>query len=276
MNFLPATPFSAISSVPSGGLGGVAMNARGTLIAFSLRDQHCVHIYSVVELSADPVVIGTAGIRGSAHGHLDDPAFVCFVHRNGVDTLLICDADNDRIVEVTPIGDFCRAILVEAGGIPCGIAYCGVGDVIAVSLNGADALVLLQYESGAVKPEVIIGSGLGLPGNGEGQLRFPLGVTFTADGRYILVADCGNHRVSKFSTASGAFISHVATNAANEIYLPTDVLQCEDGSIVVAQRRGDGVGSVVCVGENGLRTHRYSSQTIFASGACHVNNSHFR
>jgi hypothetical protein len=125
---------------------------------------------------------------------------------------------------------------------PRGIAYCGANDVIAVSLNCADAVVLLQYESGAVKPEVTIGSSTA--GNADGQLFSPMGVTFTTDGRHILVADCWNHRVSKFSAASGAFVAHVISNG---ISYPTDVLQCEDGSIVVAH--GDGV---VCVVKDGV------------------------
>jgi DNA-binding beta-propeller fold protein YncE len=114
-------------------------------------------------------------------------------------------------------------------------------------------VVLLQYESGAVKPEVTIGSGTGAHGRGDGQLHCPRGVTFTADGRYILVADYGDDRVSKFSAASGAFIAHVATKAAIGIYRPRDVLQCEDGSIVVAQGMyGSSDASVVCVGEDGV------------------------
>jgi DNA-binding beta-propeller fold protein YncE len=171
------------------------------------------------------------------------------VHRNGIDTLLICDTGNDRVVEVTACGVFRRAIALKKGSYPHGIAE--RDGVIAVSLFIAHTVVLLQYDSGAVKPEVTIGSGMG---SGDGQLRYPHGVTFTADGRCILVADWCNNRVSKFSAASGAFIAHVATEAANGIYNPRDVLQCEDGSIVVAQRMYDGsAGSVVCVGEDGVK-----------------------
>jgi hypothetical protein len=35
------------------------------------------------------------------------------VHRDGVDTLLICDYGSDRVVEVTARGEFMRAIAVE-------------------------------------------------------------------------------------------------------------------------------------------------------------------
>jgi DNA-binding beta-propeller fold protein YncE len=98
-----------------------------------------------------------------------------------------------------------------------------------------------QYESAAAKLEVTV--------------SYPCGVTFTRDGRCILVADSCNDCVSKFCAANGAFIARVATRAANGIYCPTDVLLCEDGkSILVAQggTYGSIDGSVVCVGEDGV------------------------
>jgi DNA-binding beta-propeller fold protein YncE len=235
MNFLPPIPIHADIISGLKGDGGIAENADGTLVASVERDAHCVRIHNETDRTSDPVVVGTAGTRGSAHGLLNYPAFVCFVHRDGVDTLLIADWGNSRVVEVTARGEFMRAIAVE--GRPLGIAE--RDGVIAVTLYDADAVVLLQYESGTMKPEVTIGSA----GNADGQVHYPRGVAFTTDGRYILVADCWNHRVSKFSAASGAFIAHVILNGIRN---PTDVLQCEDGSIVVAHMKG-----VTCVGKDG-------------------------
>jgi hypothetical protein len=168
-------------------------------------------------------------------------------------------------VEVTARGGFRRAIAMNKDSQPWGIAYCGVGDVVAVTLNGVHAVVLLEYESGAVKPEATIGSVTMRASStfrqhlhefytlrGVGQLYRPAGVAFTADGRYILVADWGNHRVSKFSAASGAFISHAATKAANGISWPRDIIECEDGSVVVAQGASSlSSDCLVFVGENG-------------------------
>ena len=232
------------------------MNSEGNLLACVVGGgQHCVHIYSVVDLTADDVVgtAGTPGTSGSAHGQLNNPTFVCFVRRNGIHTLLIADTGNDRVVEVTASGVFLRAIAVKEGSRPFGVAE--RDGVIAVSLCGTHAVVLLQYESGAVKHEVTIGSGT--RGRGNGQLYGPMGVTFTADGRCILVADCFNARVCKFSTACGAFIALVATTAANGILWPRDVIQCEDGSIVVAEWKVDSDASVVCVGEDGITEKKY-------------------
>jgi DNA-binding beta-propeller fold protein YncE len=156
------------------------------------------------------------------------------VHRDGVDTLLISDSGNNRVVEVTARGEFMRAIVVDGG--PYGIAE--RDGVIAVSLWDAHVVVLLQYESGAMQAEVTIGLG------GAGQLYAPMGVAFTVDGRYILVADFWNDRVSKFSAASGEFVAHVISNG---ITRPRDVLQCEDGSIVVAHSDG-----VTCIKKDGV------------------------
>ncbi len=204
--------------------GGIAVNVDGTLVASVHSNAHCVYICSLT----DPLLEFVIGAFGTTL-QLRFPRLACFVHRDGVDTLFICDCGNDRVVEVSERGEFIRAVAVKKGSRPFGVAE--RDGVIAVSLCDAHAVVLLQYESGAVKPEVTIGSGMG---SGDGQLNSPRGVTFTADGRYILVADCGNHRVSKFSAASGAFIAHVISNG---ISYPVDVLQREDGSIVVAHEK---------------------------------------
>ncbi len=210
-----------------------------------------MYIHNAADRTADPIVVGTAGTADSAHGLLNCPGFACFVHRDGVDTLLICDFGNNRVMEVTAGGEFMRAIVV--GGGPWGIAE--KDGVIAVALWATHTVVLLQYESGAVKPEVTIGSGTG--GHADGQLFYPAGVAFTTDGRHILVADYLNNRVSKFRAASGAFVAHVISNG---ITLPRDVLQCEDGSMVVAHQKG-----VACVGKDGVTVKSIDVPLIPAS-----------
>jgi DNA-binding beta-propeller fold protein YncE len=237
-SFLPPIRADIISG--HRGDGGIALNVDGTLVASVDNFQHCVYICNVADRTSDPFVVGTRHTSGSAHEQLHSPVAVCFVHRDGIDTLLISDSGNNRVVEVTARGEFMRAIAVD--GCLWGIAE--RDGVIAVSLCAAHTVVLLQYESGAVRPDVTIGT----CGNADGQLWRPWGVAFTADGRYILVADFMNHRVSKFNAASGAFVAHAATQAANWISYPTDVLQCEDDSIVVTSDNG----SVVCVGKDGV------------------------
>jgi hypothetical protein len=244
MNFLPAIPLFSIPAIE--GAGGAAVNVGGTLLASVDYYLHCVRIYSVIDQTAAPFIVGTAGTAGCLHGQFRNPISACFALRSGVDSLLICDYGNDRVVEVSASGLFLRAIALKGYIGPCRIAYCGTSDVLAVCCSPSHAVNLLQYESGADKREVTIGSGTW--GCGDGQLCHPHGVSFTADGRYILVADSGNHRVSKFSAASGAFIAHVVSKGIRH---PRDVLQCEDGSILVAQQ-GSATGSVVYVGQDGV------------------------
>ena len=259
MNFLPAIPLTCIPAHDA--RGGVAVNHDGSL--FACVNNHVVRMYSVDgagQCAAVPVTLGTSGTAGFEHGQLhslmavpyyacNTPIVACFVHRNGMDTLLICDA-RFRVAEVTAGGVFVRGFSIdtEADSWPCSIAYCGIGDAIAVTLYRVHAVVVLQYESGAVKREVSIGS-RGLGGDADGVLCHPRGASFTLDGRYLLVADTVNNRVSKFSSATGEFIAHVATRTANGISYPRSALQFEDGSIIVAYV-SNGTCLMTCVTED--------------------------
>jgi hypothetical protein len=85
-------------------------------------------------------------------------------------------------------------------------------------------------------------------------------VTFAADGDFILVADCYNHRVSKFKASSGEFVAHVASSSSHGIRFPRDVLQHGAVSLIAA---GSAIGhpTLFCVGAEGetLREIRISS-----------------
>jgi DNA-binding beta-propeller fold protein YncE len=128
------------------------------------------------------------------------------------------------------------------------------------------AVVLLDYKSGAVKTEVSIGSRTGYPGSGDGRLNNPCGVTFAADGDFILVADCYNHRISKFKASSGEFVAHVASSSSNGIRFPRDVLQHGAISLIAAVST-KAHPTLFCVGAEGktLRKIRISSDHAFFS-----------
>lgn len=222
MSFLPAIPLPYLKS-KTVGYGKIAANIDGTLLASVESRQHCVYIYSVDsagEHTADPIVFGTVFAPGNADGQLHIPSSACFVHRGGSggDSLLICDYGNSRIVEVTVRGIFLRAIPLDMS--PWSIAYSRTRDVIIVA--GSQNFIQLQYESGALQPEFI-----------PAEEQRPQNVTFTNDGDCILVADFTKHCVSKISALTGAFIAHVATREANGILHPQDVLECDDGSLLV-------------------------------------------
>jgi hypothetical protein len=262
--------------------GGIATNADNTLFAYVDRNRHCVHIRRINaagKRASDAVVFGTPDRCDNTKRALNHPQFACFARRRGVDTLLVCDSKNNRVVEITVGGVFKRAIALTKGSHAYGVAYCGQHDAVAVSLAEHDAVVLLRYASAAVIARIGFPTPKGpLPyrfvgmGALDGQLNRPQGLRFTADGVYLLVADHHNDRVCKFDAVTGAFIAHVVHH---DITYPTDVLPCEDGSIMVATGEGamyeaDGrryvramsggvqttTGSVVQVGVDGVVSHR--------------------
>ena len=208
------------------GGGGSAINDDGTLSASVNSSQHCVHIVAMGSMGLRKVVVGTPGVAGHADGSLRSPHFACFTRRGGVDTLLICDAGNDRVVEVAVDGAFLRSIALIRDACPYGVAYCSQRDLIAVSLYAADMVLLLSYD--AVAPPVVT-IGTGRSGRRDGQLDGPRGLHFTLDGAQLLLADTWNHRVSKFCVGTGVLLSHVATHISR----PSDVIQCGDGTIVI-------------------------------------------
>jgi DNA-binding beta-propeller fold protein YncE len=219
MQFLPAVLIPYINRHRA--FGGIAVNLDGTLLASV--DDNCLHIFVVG--SARPAIEHTA---------LKDPRSVCFVRRNGVDTILVCDTGANRVVEISSDGSFLRAIPVPLYSFPNGIAYCNKNDVIAVSLFNFSTVILLRFDCGTIQPEFSIA---------HGDLYFPKGVAFTEDGLHLIVADWGNHRVCKFSASTGAFVALVGTG----IYWPQDVAACNDGTVVVAQ--GDRTGVILVVSD---------------------------
>ena len=242
MNVVPLPFFDDIVGVK---FGTIAINHDGSLHASVCHagDQHCVHIWKAG--SAEPHAVFGA-THGNGSRQLCAPTLACFTHREHVedDTLLICDFSNDRIVEVGTGAHLVRHIPVPLHSCPRGVAYCGLRDVIAVSLYQTHAVLLMHYESTAIFARIG-----GLYGGGQnGFLAYPRGLRFTADGNYVLLADNANSRVSKFDATDGVFVSHIAI-ATCGISCPTDVLQRDDGSIVVATLHG-----VVCVRDGIVKT----------------------
>lgn len=212
MSFLPAAllPFVKCHEVRN------AVNVDGTLMA-SVDAENRVCICSL-ECTAVRLCFALTSQSRYRSG-------VCFVRRNGVDTLLLSDYDGCRIIEMTCKGVFMRAIPVACN--PRGVAYSdNAGGVIAVSFNNAHRVVLLHYESGFETPEAMIGTGVVKSRNG-GQLK----PTFTADGDSIIAVDYFNHCVNKFSAVTGEFITRLVSSG---IIGPVDVLPCDDGSLLVA------------------------------------------
>jgi hypothetical protein len=106
------------------------------------------------------------------------------------------------------------------------IAYCEESDTLAISLFQHHTVVFLDYASGSVKSGATIGNGW--PGRADGQLYYPDGLAFSDDGRFLFVADKYNHRISKFVSATGAFVEHLLTRETHGIEQPSRVVQYGD------------------------------------------------
>ena len=230
-------PLSSISG--QAGRGGIACNEDGTIFAAVDSSLHCVRIYHINAEGERVGAVGGAYVYGTTvvSRKRYEARFACFVRRGGVDTLLVCTSGLCRVIEVTVAGARVREITVSAP--PKGVAYCQHNDTIAVTLGRPEAqrrsardprhsgtVVLLKYSTLTVFAEI-----------SSPQRCNPHGLRYTTDGTHIIVADYNNCRVSLFR-ACGAFVSHIAAlTELDGFSCPTDVLQCEDGSIVIASTR---------------------------------------
>lgn len=232
-----------------GNVGSVAVNADGTLLASANEFLRSVTIYTMDgkgDLTGPPVIVGSS-IPFAC------PKCLCFVHRGGVDSLLIVDRSNSRVVEVTTRGEFMRAIRFVLD--PVSVAYCEKTDRIAVSFwDDQDHFTVLSYSTelrvGKKRPRQ----------HSFPKMCIPLGISFYKGGRFILVADWGNHCVNMFSAISGTFVSVFASRAEG-VNWPRDVHVLGDGSVIV-QQGYSGPCSVLTFPVNGR-----SEKHVFGTGA---------
>jgi hypothetical protein len=111
--------------------------------------------------------------------------------------VLICDHDNDRVVEVTVEGVFIRAILVAG---PWGVAFSSARDAIAISSTATHSLYILDFATEAMKLTVI-----------SPKARFPRGITFSACGDEIVVAYYGRGCLTRYDAFTGDAIGELLT-----------------------------------------------------------------
>jgi hypothetical protein len=226
MSFLPAAKVHLrVAATPATAFSGfacIAVNRRGTLLAY-VHPNECLTIHQMEE---GLVPTGKSFVYEPLGGFCS-PTFVCFVLRNGVDTVMIAD-EWHGIVEVTAEGTLLRCIYLRCRGV----AYSEKDDALAVIELQGKGVTLLHYVSGLVKLRLRCYT----------RVRNPVGVSFTADGAGVVVADASIRTISKFSTSSGEFIGHVLTfpDAAT---IPRGVVALGDGGIVVAIQDDEFLGS---------------------------------
>ena len=165
--------------------------------------------------------VTTFGSNGSGAGEFNMPTHVCSTPRG---TILVCEYSNRRVQEVTITGEHVRFIGVGHFDDNVVFAMCMQGDMVAVGKRNRDTnglIVLFNYSSGALIRK------FGSYGFGEGQVKNVTGLSFTPDGKHILVADI-SPRLSMF-TVEGAFVKTLGTGVLDGVW-GKDVL-CSGSSI---------------------------------------------
>jgi hypothetical protein len=234
----------------------IAANNDGTVLACVDIQGRCVYIYKLDTAGqsiGDPVVY-----------HLPSIISVCFTLRNGVETLLMLDNCFKRVVEIDLNGVLLRHIALGRGHYAHGnIAFCGTQDLIAISSFSNSIVSLINYSG---EEEV---ARVGGWGHRDEQLNCPLGVSFTADGLYFLVADFGNNRVSKFRALDGRFITHLVVGGVGRT---VHVSEFEDGLLVVGRIGTPSSIGLFFVAPNGeaksIFTYEAVSYSFFEGFAC--------
>jgi hypothetical protein len=199
----------------------VAANNDGTMLACVDYRGLRVYIYKLDcagQCIGDSVVYSPSGVVVSS---------LCFTLRKGVETLLMHDILGKTLVEIDLNGVFLRRINLGRRNCAYGnVAFCAIQDLIAFSSFATSTVYIINYSG---EEEV---ARVGGRGHSDGQLNGPLGVSFTADGLYFLVADYGNNRLCKFRALDGTFITHLEVG---DVFRPARVSEFEDGLLVVGQ-----------------------------------------
>ena len=134
--------------------------------------------------------------------------------------LLVTDHGHDAVHIVDVLHRTHKGYLAAPGSIagPRGMATCSTATPPLVAISAwkeygrGDHVIRVYAESGAGWITTrVIGGGFKYPGAADGQLKWPRGLRFSADGSAVCVADRGNERVSLFRVADGAFVCHFAT-----------------------------------------------------------------
>ncbi len=218
-----------------------------------------LHMHSLVDGS----LVRRIGSKGSGKGQFSfDGGGLC-VSPDG-DSVLVAEQSNNRVQQVRIVdGSWVRfvgeGVLDKPHFVDCD------ADVIVVSEIGLHRISVLSWADGSVRAQ------FGSRGDGQGQLRCPLGVRLLADGRGLVVADRDNHRLCVF-TLRGEFAAAVGSWEQG-LNAPRDVLECaSDGSFIVVSYDNDNLiklsrdGAQVGVyGEKGGGNGEFNQPTALAA-----------
>ena len=176
---------------------GVAVSLDGLHLIVSCWDSHSISVYSIDTGDC----ITKFGSRGKGAGQFVNPHRICTTSRG---TILVIEYDNKRLQEVTMTGDHVRFIGEEQLDDEYICSLCMHGDIVAVgkcSGSSDGRVMFFSYSSGAVILK------FGDYGSGKGQMKEVTGLSFMADGKYILVAS--NVRRLLMFTVYGVFVKTI-------------------------------------------------------------------
>jgi DNA-binding beta-propeller fold protein YncE len=179
---------------------GVAVTLDGLHLVVSNFFSDSISVYSMDTGDC----ITTFGSLGSGTGQFNNPSRICATPRG---TILVSDSGNKRLQEVTITGEHIRCIgesHLDSDGV---LGMSMQGDIVAVGkhVGSTDGRILLfSYSSGALIRK------FGSYGSGEGQIEIVYGISFTSDGRHILVVDF-YPRLSMF-TVDGLYVKTLGTD----------------------------------------------------------------
>ena len=167
---------------------GMAVSHDGAWLAVSFHSEHVIRMYAT---TPPHTLLRTIGSRGADDGQLNAPCRICFTPTGN---LLVCYCDNNRVQELKLDGKHVRSFAVP---FPYSLALCG--DVLAVGTLYSLYVRLLSYPSGAPLRDFESTE------SGDGRIT---GMRFTLDGRFLVVAENTNPRLSVF-TVDGEFVCHI-------------------------------------------------------------------
>jgi DNA-binding beta-propeller fold protein YncE len=206
-------------SIEGVGTSGIAVSANGRVMAVVNSDRCTVTVFRL------PCGEELRRFGGPGHdvGQLSFPRTACFTAEGN---LLIADRNNNRVQEVSAVGEFIRVVgeTVFDGRVMGVAANSEV--IVACQTSNVGQIVVFESESGGVLRQ------FGCTGKSLGRVLSCSSVCLTIDGRRVIVTDQSNNRVAVF-TIMGDFVHCVGQGILD---WPNDACLSGLGEYVVASR----------------------------------------
>jgi len=195
--------------------------------------------------------------------------------------LYILSGTTATISEFSSAGKVVRA-LAGIGPKSTGFDVDGAGNVL-VAVSGRSQIWKFRPTANAFEPDRTFGTGGfigsedGRPGSAPNQLNAPFDIAVAPNGQEIVVSDCGNHRIQRF-TKDGAFVDSfgqkgpgdwqfkgpkgLAFDDIGQLFIADSghsrvVVALEDGPVAASGEPGRGLGQFgglisICAGSRGI------------------------